>query len=125
MKSKKVLKEYGDPSRYSTSQARALTQKEFNSVYDMRHREQLHGSISTRDKWNLKMDIKDLKQELKDLQNTAAHLPDPYVAELCDTESYPFDDVIDDDRELNDWCDEMDAFLADSLNMPDRNYLYK
>lgn len=102
--------------------ARQLTQSEFNSAYDMRAKDRLHGAISTKDKWDLKMDIKALKNELKDLQNTAAELPDNYVEELCATDSYPFDDVIDDDTELNDWCDEMDAFLADSLNLPKESY---
>ena len=106
-------------------EGRPLTQREFNAAYDRRAQDRVHGSISNKDKWNLKMDIKDLKHELKDLQDTASELPDTYVEELCATESYPFDEVIDDDTELNDWCDEMDSFLSDSLNMIDREYMYQ
>ena len=73
--------------------------------------------VSKKDKWNLKMDIESLKKELVDLQNTASQLPDEYVREVCDFDSYPFDDEIDDDQNLNSWCTEVDNFLDDSLNM--------
>lgn len=93
-----------------------MTQSDFNSRSDAYLRNRARGSVSTKDKWNLKMDIADLKGDLIDLQNTAAKLPDEFVDEICDTSSYPFDDPIDDDQSLNSWCSEMDDFLSQDLD---------
>lgn len=88
-----------------------------DATFEQMRRTKLDRAISTKDKWNLKMDIDSLKKELIDLQDTAARLPDDYVREICDSENYPFEDVIDDDQELNTWCAELEDFLNDSLNL--------
>lgn len=88
-----------------------------DATFEQMRRTKLDRAISTKDKWNLKMDIDSLKKELIDLQDTAAKLPDDYVREICDSENYPFEDVIDDDQELNTWCAELEDFLNDSLNL--------
>lgn len=87
------------------------------NAYDDAYKKKVNNMVSKKDKWNLKMDIESLKKELVDLQNTASQLPDEYVKEVCDFDSYPFDDEIDDDQNLNSWCTEVDNFLDDSLNM--------
>lgn len=87
------------------------------NTYDDAYKRKVNNMVSKKDKWNLKMDIESLKKELVDLQNTASQLPDEYVREVCDFDSYPFDDEIDDDQNLNSWCTEVDNFLDDSLNM--------
>lgn len=93
-----------------------MTQADFNNRSDAYLRNRARSSVSTKDKWNLKMDIAELKGDLVDLQNTASKLPDEFVDELCDTSSYPFDDPIDDDQSLNSWCSEMDNFLSQDLD---------
>lgn len=85
--------------------------------YDDLEKQKLGKAISPRDKWNLKMDISSLKKELTDLQNTAAELPDDYVEEICRSENYPLEDSIDNDTELNQWCDETEDLLDDSLGL--------
>jgi hypothetical protein len=85
--------------------------------YDDLEKQKLGKAISHRDKWNLKMDISSLKKELTDLQNTAAQLPDDYVEEICRSENYPLEDSIDNDMELNQWCDETEDLLDDSLGL--------
>lgn len=85
--------------------------------YDDLEKQKLSKAISPRDKWNLKMDISSLKKELTDLQNTAAQLPDDYVEEICRSENYPLEDSIDNDMELNQWCDETEDLLDDSLGL--------
>lgn len=85
--------------------------------YDDLEKQKLGKAISPRDKWNLKMDISSLKKELTDLQNTAAQLPDDYVEEICKSENYPLEDSIDNDMELNQWCDETEDLLDDSLGL--------
>jgi len=85
--------------------------------YDDLEKQKLGKAISPRDKWNLKMDISSLKKELTDLQNTAAELPDDYVEEICRSENYPLEDSIDNDMELNQWCDETEDLLDDSLGL--------
>lgn len=87
------------------------------NAYDDAYKRKVNNMVSKKDKWNLKMDIESLKKELVDLQNTASQLPDEYVREVCDFDSYPFDDEIDDDQNLNSWCTEVDNFLDDSLNI--------
>ncbi len=101
------------------SKIKVLCKKDENA-FDRFERNRLDKAVSSKDKWNLKMDIESFKKELVDLQNTAADLPDNYVREICRSENYPFEDVIDDDLELNLWCDEAEAFLNDSLNMKER-----
>ena len=98
---------------------RKLNQKlnEYSAQFAQMRKNKLDRSISKKEKWNLKMDIEALKKELIDLQSTASELPDEYVNEICQSENYPLDDVIDNDLELNQWCDEMDEFLSDSLNI--------
>lgn len=91
-------------------------QADFNRDSKLYMDRRARGSVSTKDKWNLKMDIAELKGDLVDLQNTASDLPDEFVDEICDTESYPFDSPIDDDQSLNSWCNEMDAFLSQDLD---------
>lgn len=93
-----------------------LNQSEFNRLASHHIDQRARGSVSTKDKWNLKMDIAELKGDLIDLQNTASGLPDEFVDEICDTESYPFEQPIDDDLALNNWCNEMDAFLSQDLD---------
>lgn len=93
-----------------------LNQSEFNRLASHHIDQRARGSVSTKDKWNLKMDIAELKGDLIDLQNTASDLPDEFVDEICDTESYPFEQPIDDDLALNNWCNEMDAFLSQDLD---------
>lgn len=85
--------------------------------YDDLEKQKLGKAISPRDKWNLKMDISSLKKELTDLQNTAAELPDDYVEEICRSKNYPLEDSIDNDMELNQWCDETEDLLDDSLGL--------
>lgn len=91
-----------------------LDQSGFNNAYDRREQDRIHGSVSEKDKWNLKMDVLALKDKLNDLQDTAEALPDVYVEQLCSVDSYPFEEVIDDSEELEDWCDDMDEFLSGS-----------
>lgn len=98
------------------SKIKILCKKDENA-FDKFERNRLDKAVSSKDKWNLKMDIESFKKELVDLQNTAADLPDNYVREICKSENYPFEDVIDNDFELNLWCDETEAFLNDSLNI--------
>ena len=83
--------------------------------YDIRRSDKAKYSISQKDKWNLKMDVAQLKKEMQDLQDTASKLPDEFVDEMCATENYPFDDVIDDDTELENWCDDVNDFLNDTM----------
>ncbi len=91
-------------------------QADFNRDAKLYMDQRARSSVSTKDKWNLKMDIAELKGDLIDLQNTASDLPDEFVDEICDTDSYPFDSPIDDDQSLNSWCNEMDAFLSQDLD---------
>lgn len=77
---------------------------------------QYANKISPREKWNLKMDIADLKHDLVALQDTTSELPDEYVDELCDVASYPFENPIDDDQALNKWCGVVDDFLSQGLD---------
>lgn len=111
---------WGDRSELQESR----TLKEYKSVFDDYAKRKIDQQVSKKDKWNLKMDIESLKKELTDLQNTAADLPDEYVDEVCNFESYPFEDVIDNDQELTAWCNEVDEFLNDSLNMTNKEKQY-
>ncbi len=56
-----------------------MDQSEFNHRADAYIKSHARDSVSTKDKWNLKMDIADLKGDLIDLQNTASKLPDEFV----------------------------------------------
>jgi hypothetical protein len=99
-----------------------INQSEFNRLAAHHTDVTARGSVSPSDKWNLKMDIAELKSDLVDLQDTASKLPDPFIDEICKTESYPFNDPIDDDYSLNYWCNEMDDFLSQDLNKWGMNY---
>lgn len=107
---------YGERSEMKESR----TLKEYKNVFDDYAKRKIDQQVSKKDKWNLKMDIESFKKELTDLQNTAADLPDAYVKEVCDFDSYPFEDVIDNDQELTAWCTEVDEFLNDSLAIDTR-----
>lgn len=98
--------------------------KKLKEFRPSKFRYDLDKSVSTKDKWNLKMDIESLKKELGDLQNTAAHLPDAYVDDLCDSNNYPFDANIDDETSLGDWCQEVDDFLSNSLSLKENRKPY-
>lgn len=76
---------------------------------------QLDKALSPKEKWDLKMDIAELKKGLTDLQDTTSRLPDDYINEICNTDNYPFDSPIDNDFELNRWCDDVDNFLDNSI----------
>lgn len=99
------------------------TLKEYSM--DKWHKAQIDKAVSTRDKWNFKMDVESLKSKLSDVQDSASKLPDEYVEELCNFSSYPFEDAIDDDQELNTWCAEVDGFLNDSLSLNERKEIYQ
>lgn len=93
------------------------------SKFDNLYKQKVNGMVSAKDKWNLKMDIESFKKELVDLQNTASKLPDAYVKEVCDFDSYPFDSEIDNDLDLNSWCTDVDDFLSDSLSLQDTSFV--
>lgn len=92
------------------------SQSEFNSMLANRENSYRSTAISQREKNNLYADIKDFEQEFKDLQRTASELPDDYMARVCDTQSYPFDEVIDDVADVEDWCHEAEAFLKSDID---------
>lgn len=97
-------------------QETGFEQQRFNNYYDTLKRHRTRTSISPKDKNNLYADIKDFKQEFQDLKNTAEKLPDEYVDELCDLDQYPFDGVLDEIDDVEDWCDEVDEFLKDDID---------
>ncbi len=93
-----------------------ISQSDWNQMVNRWTSTQSANAISPREKWDLKMNIADLKHDLNVLQNTASELPDDYVDVICDVASYPFDDPIDDDQALSQWCGEIDDFLSQDLN---------
>lgn len=94
-----------------------LTQGDFNryvaaaTAYD-----QYHANISPKEKNNLYADIKDFQEEFRDLQNTAEKLPDEYIDQMCSSSSYPFNDVIDEVNDVEDWCQEAEEFLKGDID---------
>lgn len=93
-----------------------LTQSEFNALYANKEASYKSTAISQKEKNNLYADIKDFEQEFRDLQQTARELPDDYIENICDTNSYPFDAVIDDVDDVEDWCHEAEEFLKSDIN---------
>ena len=94
--------------------------KKLKEFRPSKFRYDLDKQVSNKERWNLKMDIESLKKKLTDLQNTTSNLPDEYVSDLCDTDSYPFDDDIDNETSLGDWCNEVDDFLTNALQLEDK-----
>jgi hypothetical protein len=94
--------------------------KKLKEFRPSKFRYDLDKQVSNKERWNLKMDIESLKKKLTDLQNTTSELPDEYVSDLCDTDSYPFDDDIDNETSLGDWCNEVDDFLTNALQLEDK-----
>lgn len=93
-----------------------LNQKQFSSLANSRLDFDARTSISPREKNNLFSDIKDFEQEFKDLKRTAERLPDEYIDKVCDYSSYPFDDVLDEVQDVENWCLEAEEFLKDDIN---------
>lgn len=95
-------------------------QANFNSLYNRNQAYQAlqaANAISPKDKYNLQMDVKKVKSDISQLQDTAAGLPDDFVDTICDDAlSYPLDEPIDEDKELTTWCNEVDEFLNQDLN---------
>lgn len=91
-----------------------MTQDEFNRYAAAR--DQYYANISPREKNDLYADIKDFEEEFRDLQNTAEKLPDEYIDQMCSTSSYPFDAVIDEVDDVDDWCQEVEEFLKKDIN---------
>lgn len=104
------------------TKAKIIKLKERN-LYDDLYKQKINGMVSPKDKWNLKMDIESLRKKLVDLQMTASQLPDEYVKEVCDFDSYPLDLDIDNDQELNMWCTDVEEFLDDSLSFKENRRL--
>ena len=108
---------------WNESRKRSGRVKESKKIKEFRpskFRYDLDKQVSNKERWNLKMDIESLKKKLTDLQNTTSELPDEYVSDLCDTDSYPFDDDIDNETSLGDWCNEVDDFLTNALQLEDK-----
>ena len=63
-------------------------------------------NISANDKANLKYGLEDLKNGLESLQKELDKVPDSVAKEICSGENYPFDQPLDDDLELNQWCND-------------------
>lgn len=106
---------------YSLSNIKKLNeigpnQKQFSSLANSRLDFDARTSISPREKNNLFADIKDFEQEFKDLKRTAERLPDEYIDKVCDYSSYPFDDVLDEVQDVENWCLEAEEFLKDDIN---------
>lgn len=96
-----------------------LTQDEFNRLArkrDERDEFRAQTAISPAEKNNLYADIKDFEEEFRDLQATAERLPDSYINQICGTASYPFEDVIDEVQNVEDWCSEAEEFLKADIN---------
>lgn len=93
-----------------------LSQKQFSSLANSRLDFDARTSISPREKNDLFADIKDFEQEFKDLKRTAERLPDEYIDKVCDYSSYPFDDVLDEVQDVENWCLEAEEFLKDDIN---------
>lgn len=93
-----------------------LTQDEFNRLARERDEFRAQTAISPVEKNNLYADIKDFEEEFRDLQATAERLPDSYIDRVCGTASYPFEDVIDEVQNVEDWCSEAEEFLKDDIN---------
>lgn len=94
----------------------SIDQLRFNAIADEIDNFRARTSISPVDKNNLYADIKDFEEEFKDLQATAERLPDAYIDQVCASDSYPFDEVIDEVDEIEDWCNDAEEFLKDDIN---------
>ena len=105
--------------QYSWNESKKRTGR-INEFRPAKFRAELDKQVSNKERWNLKMDIESLKKKLTDLQNTTSNLPDEYVSDLCDTDNYPFDDDIDNETSLGDWCNEVDDFLTNSLQLEEK-----
>lgn len=92
------------------------TQMSFNRRYDASRSYHANYDISPREKYDLQMDVKKVKSDISQLQDTAERLPDEFVDSICNKQlSYPLDRPIDEDKELTSWCDEVDDFLGQDL----------
>lgn len=103
-------------SRERRKPLKELTQAEFNRLARERDEFRAQTAISPVEKNNLYADIKDFEEEFRDLQATAERLPDSYIDRVCGTASYPFEDVIDEVQNVEDWCSEAEEFLKDDIN---------
>ena len=92
-----------------------LTQEEFNRLADFRDSYRARTAITPSEKNDLYADIKDFQEEFEDLKATAERLPDEYIGQVCNTASYPFDDVIDEVDDVEDWCQEAEEFLKNDI----------
>lgn len=63
-------------------------------------------NISANDKANLKYGLEDLKKGLESLQKELDKVPDSVAKEICSGENYPLEQPLDDDLELNQWCND-------------------
>ena len=113
-----VMPYYIGESKFSESKKRLkeMTQAEFNRLAKRRDEFRAQTAISPAEKNNLYADIKDFEEEFRDLQDTAEHLPDAYIDQVCDTASYPFDVAIDEVQNVEDWCSEAEEFLKDDIS---------
>lgn len=101
---------------YKSKRLKELTQDEFNRLARRRDEFRAQTDVSPAEKNNLYADIKDFEEEFRDLQDTAERLPDSYIDQVCSTSSYPFDVVIDEVQNVEDWCSEAEDFLKDDIN---------
>lgn len=116
MKMEKLFEKIYNSSNIKKYKEYGLTQDQFNSLANSRSDFDARTSISPREKNNLFSDIKDFEQEFKDLKRTAERLPDEYIDKVCDYSSYPFDDVLDEVQDVENWCLEAEEFLKDDIN---------
>lgn len=86
------------------------------NAYKKAQDDKIKSSVSMKDKWNLKMDVEEVKKDFIELQNTAEKLPDSFVKKICDTDAYPFDEPVDETTDITTWCNEVDDFLKDTEN---------
>ena len=93
-----------------------FNEAEFESVYAKAAKQNALNSVSPKDKWNLKMDVEEVKKDFNELQNATEKLPDNFVKEMCSTDSYPFEEPVDEVTDMNQWCNEVDDFLKDTEN---------
>lgn len=111
-----VMPYYIEESKERRKPLKELTQAEFNRLARERDEFRAQTAISPAEKNNLYADIKDFEEEFRDLQDTAERLPDSYIDQVCSTSSYPFDVVIDEVHNVEDWCSEAEEFLKDDIN---------
>lgn len=111
-----VMPYYIGESKERRKPLKELTQAEFNRLARERDEFRAQTAISPVEKNNLYADIKDFEEEFRDLQATAERLPDSYIDQVCGMASYPFEDVIDEVQNVEDWCSEAEEFLKDDIN---------